>query len=182
MGGQSIGQAQLPWGQPPGGTQDALHAGSEGLGIAGTQPHVLIEIEAGPACQQFLALPAGQGAKLLDQGSAITAWPQTMERAADYPSPPLVVPCQDQILVKAWGVVMSETRQAIGYWKLIVRPPITCHRSRFTWTCSNQPWAPVSVNGKAVQGGSPAPGIAPTQKQAANYCSIRIHAIRLVHR
>ena len=32
-----------------------------------------------------------------------------MERVADYPRPPLLVPCQDPILVKAGGVVICET-------------------------------------------------------------------------
>ena len=32
-----------------------------------------------------------------------------MEQVAHYPRPPLLVPCQDQILVKAGGVVICET-------------------------------------------------------------------------
>jgi len=35
-----------------------------------------------------------------------------MERVADYPRPPLLVPCQDQILVKAGGVVICETSRS----------------------------------------------------------------------
>ena len=61
-----------------------------------------------------------------------------MEQVAQYPRPPLLVPCQDHILVKAGDLVICETTDSFRVLETFHPPPTTCRRTPFASTCSNQ--------------------------------------------